>query len=220
MSCNTQHTKEWIKRNIDILQTIADVCDTYSNGNMSWNQVCCKKGIDPVKTRNLILNNLDKCIGNTKPLGNLTFDIYDGYENFYRSVFGDSTLKQAALPFDYKKSVLHVIKNTGLDEREADVLLRRFGIDDHETMTLEQIGREFCITGNRVRQIEAKALRKCRCMPRISILKNGLSEYNLSEKQAEEQNQQRLEYKKLEHDALMAKNEDDHKKRMEIIVSD
>lgn len=51
-----------------------------------------------------------------------------------------------------------------LSEREAKVLRMRFGIGDDENkgMTLEEIGKEFCVTRERIRQLEAKALRKLR----------------------------------------------------------
>ena len=50
----------------------------------------------------------------------------------------------------------------GLSERERRVLIMRFGLEDGVTRTLEDVGREFNVTRERVRQIEAKALRKLR----------------------------------------------------------
>ena len=50
----------------------------------------------------------------------------------------------------------------GLNERERRVLIMRFGLEDGITRTLEDVGREFNVTRERVRQIEAKALRKLR----------------------------------------------------------
>jgi RNA polymerase primary sigma factor len=50
----------------------------------------------------------------------------------------------------------------GLTSREARILRLRFGIDQTEEQTLEQIGREFSLTRERIRQIEAKALHKLR----------------------------------------------------------
>jgi len=47
-----------------------------------------------------------------------------------------------------------------LTAREERVLRKRFGIGLNEDYTLEEVGQEFSVTGNRVRQIEAKALRK------------------------------------------------------------
>ena len=49
-----------------------------------------------------------------------------------------------------------------LTEREFDVLMKRFGFTDGRVHTLDEIGKEFGITRERVRQIEVKALRKLR----------------------------------------------------------
>ena len=50
-----------------------------------------------------------------------------------------------------------------LTEREQKVLRLRFGLDDGRARTLEEVGKEFNVTRERIRQIEAKALRKLRC---------------------------------------------------------
>ena len=52
-----------------------------------------------------------------------------------------------------------------LSERERRVLEMRFGLDDGRARTLEEVGREFGVTRERIRQIEAKALRKLRHFP-------------------------------------------------------
>ncbi len=49
-----------------------------------------------------------------------------------------------------------------LTPREEKVLRLRFGLDDGKARTLEEVGREFNVTRERIRQIEAKALRKLR----------------------------------------------------------
>lgn len=46
-----------------------------------------------------------------------------------------------------------------LTERERNVIKLRFGLDDGKTRTLEEVGKEFNVTRERIRQIEAKALR-------------------------------------------------------------
>lgn len=47
-----------------------------------------------------------------------------------------------------------------LNEREKDVIVRRYGLNGEQPMTLEEIGKIYCITRERVRQIESKAMRK------------------------------------------------------------
>ena len=61
-----------------------------------------------------------------------------------------------------------------LTKREADVLRMRFGLIDGRTRTLEEVGHEFKITRERIRQIEAKALRKLRHPSRSKKLRDYL----------------------------------------------
>ncbi len=61
-----------------------------------------------------------------------------------------------------------------LDERERKILELRFGIEDGSTRTLEEVGSEFNVTRERVRQIESKALRKLRHPTRSRRLKSFL----------------------------------------------
>jgi RNA polymerase primary sigma factor len=62
----------------------------------------------------------------------------------------------------------------GLTLRERRVLQLRFGLEDGRTRTLEEVGREFNVTRERIRQIEAKALRKLRHPSRSRKLKDYL----------------------------------------------
>jgi RNA polymerase primary sigma factor len=86
------------------------------------------------------------------------------------------TDKNALDPQDYLLSseirdTLEEILND-LDERERIVMRRRFGFDGDEGCVLSQIGEELCISRERVRQIEAQALRKLRLEARKGRLKD------------------------------------------------
>jgi RNA polymerase primary sigma factor len=61
-----------------------------------------------------------------------------------------------------------------LSEREREVLQLRFGLDDGRYRTLDEVGREFKVTRERIRQIESKALRKLRHPSRSRKLKDYL----------------------------------------------
>lgn len=71
-----------------------------------------------------------------------------------------------------KEQLLDVL--SGLTPREEKVLRLRFGLDDGRSRTLEEVGREFNVTRERIRQIEAKALRKMRHPSRSKKLKDYL----------------------------------------------
>ena len=66
-----------------------------------------------------------------------------------------------AAAFTLLKEQLSEVLGT-LTEREQKVLRLRFGLDDSRARTLEEVGKEFNVTRERIRQIEAKALRKLR----------------------------------------------------------
>lgn len=63
-----------------------------------------------------------------------------------------------------------------LTPREAKVLRMRFGIDLNTDHTLEEVGKQFDVTRERIRQIEAKALRKLRHPSRANYLRSFLDE--------------------------------------------
>ena len=72
------------------------------------------------------------------------------------------------------EQLMEVLKT--LTEREQKVLKLRFGLEDGRPRTLEEVGREFNVTRERIRQIEAKALRKLRHPSRSKKLKDYLDE--------------------------------------------
>ncbi|MFP3029512.1 MAG: RNA polymerase sigma factor RpoD [Arsenophonus sp.] len=89
----------------------------------------------------------------------------------------DTTLE---LPLDSAtseslRSATHEVLS-GLTIREAKVLRMRFGIDMNTDHTLEEVGKQFDVTRERIRQIEAKALRKLRHPTRSEVLRSFLDE--------------------------------------------
>ena len=78
-----------------------------------------------------------------------------------------------AAAFTLLKEQLQEVLGT-LTEREQKVLTLRFGLDDGRARTLEEVGKEFNVTRERIRQIEAKALRKLRHPSRSRKLKDYL----------------------------------------------
>ena len=82
----------------------------------------------------------------------------------------DSPSPQDAASYTMLKEQLTDVMKT-LTPREAKVLRLRFGLDDGKARTLEEVGRQFNVTRERIRQIEAKALRKLRHPSRSKKLK-------------------------------------------------
>lgn len=78
-----------------------------------------------------------------------------------------------AATFTLLKEQLEEVLGT-LTEREQKVLMLRFGLEDGRARTLEEVGKEFNVTRERIRQIEAKALRKLRHPSRSRKLKDYL----------------------------------------------
>ncbi|MCI5775561.1 MAG: RNA polymerase sigma factor RpoD [Aerococcus sp.] len=88
--------------------------------------------------------------------------------------------QEATRPDDYTnaellKEQLDEVLET-LTDREENVLRLRFGLHDGQTKTLEQVGKQFGVTRERIRQIEAKALRKLRHPSRLKQLRDFLED--------------------------------------------
>jgi len=85
------------------------------------------------------------------------------------TTFGEMVGDENAIsPFEFLrqrnlKSDLHHMINS-LENREADILRMRFGLDGHDQLTLDKVGRKFKVTRERVRQLQDLALRKIRAL--------------------------------------------------------
>ena len=86
----------------------------------------------------------------------------------------DSPAPQDSVAYTLLREQLEEVMNT-LTPREAKVLKLRFGLEDGKARTLEEVGREFQVTRERIRQIEAKALRKLRHPSRSKKLKDYMN---------------------------------------------
>lgn len=86
----------------------------------------------------------------------------------------DSPAPQDSVAYTLLREQLEEVMNT-LTPREAKVLKLRFGLEDGKARTLEEVGKEFMVTRERIRQIEAKALRKLRHPSRSKKLKDYMN---------------------------------------------
>ncbi len=86
----------------------------------------------------------------------------------------DSPAPQDAASYTLLREQLEDVMNT-LTPREAKVLKLRFGLEDGKARTLEEVGKEFDVTRERIRQIEAKALRKLRHPSRSKKLRDYMN---------------------------------------------
>ena len=86
----------------------------------------------------------------------------------------DSPAPQDSAAYTLLREQLNEVMDT-LTPREAKVLKLRFGLEDGRPRTLEEVGREFMVTRERIRQIEAKALRKLRHPSRSKKLRDYMN---------------------------------------------
>jgi len=123
--------------------------------------------LDPVRVREIFkiaqdVTSLEKPVGDDED-----------------SLLGDF-IKDTTTPTPYDTASKQLLKEnieevlTTLSDREARVLKMRFGLDSHRPMTLEEVGKEFGVTRERIRQIEAKALRKLKHPSRRKKLQDYL----------------------------------------------
>ncbi|NES93310.1 sigma-70 family RNA polymerase sigma factor, partial [Okeania sp. SIO2B9] len=97
---------------------------------------------------------------------------------------GENTIYKEVIEFDGETPAKYVFENclqedvetvlNTLTERERNVLQMRFGLDDGQEKTLKEIGDTFNLTRERIRQIEAKALKKLEDPKRNRILREYL----------------------------------------------
>ena len=131
------------------------------------NEIAEKMGISPEKVREILKIAQDPVSLET-PIGEeVDSHLGDFIEDY------DSPAPAETASYSLLKEQLNEVLHT-LTPREEHVLKLRFGLEDGRTRTLEEVGSEFHITRERIRQIEAKALRKLRHPSRSKRLKDYL----------------------------------------------
>lgn len=94
------------------------------------------------------------------------------------ATLGDLVADEIESPLEslFQEEVSRRIKSvlSTLDNREADILARRYGLNNQKAQTLEEIGQEYKLTKERIRQIEEKALKKLRNPLRAKMLRECL----------------------------------------------
>ena len=86
------------------------------------------------------------------------------------SISDDNPNQQDYIETNELKNLINNSLLKVLNDREKDVIKKRFGIDEDQAFTLEEIGREFNVTRERIRQIELKALKKLKKVRKSPVL--------------------------------------------------
>ena len=131
-------------------------------------QIADRMGISEAKVREIMMVSLNPVSLET-PVG-------DEEDSKLEDFVQDSTqsVERTVMQVRLKEQVDEVLGK--LPEREEKVLRLRFGLDDGRERTLEEVGREFNVTRERIRQIEAKALRRLRGNRKGNLLRDFYTE--------------------------------------------
>ncbi len=154
--------------------------ETINKLNRVSRQLMQKKGIEPTPEElsvemNLTVDKVRRILKIAKEPVSMESPIGDD-----DATLGDFIEDRSAIdPMEYverkdRKKIMRKFFENELAPREAKVLRMRFGIDIDSDYTLEEVGRQFEVTRERIRQIEAKALRKMRHPKREKVLRRQL----------------------------------------------
>jgi RNA polymerase primary sigma factor len=129
-------------------------------------EVAQRAEMTPVRVREILRINQDT-VSLEQPLGEDDFSLSDTLED--EAVLSPGEAAARAMLAEAVRNVL-----ADLSERERKVVRMRFGLEDGQVRTLEEVGKEFGVTRERVRQIESKTLAKLRQPVRSGQLKDYL----------------------------------------------
>ena len=168
----------WVKQAItraisDQSRTIripAHIVEAISKVRKTERELSIKLGRDP-KVKE-IAEAMDMKTSEVRELLEYTADIGSDDDATVASLIEDTTCINPATAYleVEKQGIIENVLNT-LPEREADILRYRFGIKTNKSQTLEEVGKIYGLTKERIRQIEAKALQKLRQPSRAKKLK-------------------------------------------------
>jgi len=163
---------------VETLNKINKIKRTYlqENGREPSHEELAKMlGMDEKKIKNIIKVSKDPVSLDTAVGDSEDASIKDFIENE-----NEPSPAETVLSSDLKERVREELKK--LTPREEKVLKMRFGIDVASEHTLEEVGKDFSVTRERIRQIEVKALRKLRHPSRCKSLKTFLQKESLDDK--------------------------------------
>ena len=125
---------------------------------------------------NMTMKEYADIVEHSKSLLSMDKAISDDEDSDMNELVGDSRqtpIDEAMRNQSTREDIIKIFDT--LEEREKTVMIMRFGFDDGESKTLEDVGEELGITRERVRQIEARALRKLRQPARANMIKDVLA---------------------------------------------